>query len=132
MNIKLIFVLSLLSFLVLSDKILVVLDNKNLEKTHSQFFSLLQQSSASNQVEFAYSFGKTPIELKYYDRFKYDHIVVLCTSEKGNRLPSQSPKAELKPEKSSRTLMKEEMSSLLEMSIPHTPTGNCSTRLEWI
>jgi len=84
MSTKAIFLFSFLLFMVVSDKILVVLDSKNLEKTHSQFFDLLKKSGESNQVEFAYSFGKNSIELKYYDRFRYDHIVIMCTSDKGN------------------------------------------------
>jgi hypothetical protein len=106
MNIKSIFLLSVLVLLVMGDKILVVLDNKNLEKTHSQFFDLLKQHS--NQVEFAYSFGKNSIELKYYDRFRYEHIVVMCTSDKGTPSPIQRPTARSRPKTSSPTSMREE------------------------
>lgn len=76
-------VLSFLVLLVVSDKILVILDNKQLEDTHSQFFELLK-GEKNHQVEIAYSFGRSNIELKYYDRFRYDHIIVMCTSDKGN------------------------------------------------
>lgn len=74
----------LLVTLLAADKILVVLDNKQLLETHSQFFTLLKETGSENEVEFAFSFGKDNIELKYYDKFRYDHIVVMCTSEKCN------------------------------------------------
>ena len=75
-------ILSLLVLLAFGDKILVILDNKQLEQTHSQFFQLLK-AEGRHQVEIAHSFGRNNIELKYYDRFRYEHIVVMCTSDKG-------------------------------------------------
>ena len=62
------------------DRILVILDNKALEQTHWKFFDMLKKEG---EVEIAYSYGKNKIELKAYDKFKYEHIVVMCTSMKG-------------------------------------------------
>lgn len=91
---------------VCSDKILAILDSKDLEKTHSTFFSLLTQGG-QHQVEFAHSFGKSNIELKYYDRFRYDHIVVFCTSDKGTPPNTQKSTAASRPETSSPTSTRE-------------------------
>lgn len=83
------FVISIIiavSFVAQTDKILVVLDNAQLQSTHSKLLSLLvsprNNKTKENEVEIAYSFGPQAIELKKYDRFKYDSIVVMCTSEK--------------------------------------------------
>ena len=76
-----------ISFVAQADKILVILDNAELKNTHSKFLSLLasprSNKTKENQVEIAFSFASTPIELKNFDRFRYDSIVVMCTSEKG-------------------------------------------------
>lgn len=74
-----------LSFIAAADKILVILDNADLANTHSRFISLLanprSNKTKDNEVEIAYTYQKTnPIQLKNYDRFKYDSIVVMCTS----------------------------------------------------
>jgi hypothetical protein len=45
------------------------------------------------ELEIAYSFGKNKIELNYYDRFRYEHIVVMCTSAKGTSLFIQNSTA---------------------------------------
>lgn len=37
---------------------------------------------SAHNVEIAYSFSKSKIELKTYDRFKYDHVIVMCLSAK--------------------------------------------------
>jgi len=63
-----------------SSKILAILDNKLIEETHWKFFDMLKKEG---ELEIAYSFGRDKIELKYYDRFRYDHIVVMSTSAKG-------------------------------------------------
>lgn len=77
---KLVTILAILLALSTCSRILAILDNKSLQNTHSLFFKLLEKD---NELEFAYSFEKNNIELKYYDRFRYDHIVVMCTSAKG-------------------------------------------------
>lgn len=75
-----------INFIAQADKILVVLDNAELKNTHSRLLSLLasprSNKTKENDVEIAFSFGPKAIELKNYDRFKYDSIVVMCTSEK--------------------------------------------------
>ena len=38
---------------------------------------------SAHNFEIAYSFSKSKIELKTYDRFKYDHVIVMCLSAKG-------------------------------------------------
>jgi hypothetical protein len=53
-------ILSLLVLLVVGDKILVIVDNKQLEDTHSQFFGLLKGDS-KHSVEIAHSFGRNNI-----------------------------------------------------------------------
>lgn len=78
---KLVAVLAMLLVASSCSRILVILDNKSLKTTHSEFFELLERG---NELEFAFSFEKHNIELKYYDRFRYDHIIVMCTSAKGN------------------------------------------------
>lgn len=83
---KLLALLCLILALANTSRILVILDNKNLEQTHSEFFKLLAHN---NELEFAYSFGKNNIELKYFDRFRYEHIVVMATSAKCNTLSTQ-------------------------------------------
>ena len=70
-----------LAALAACSRVLAILDSKALLNTHSEFFKLL---SADNELEFAYSLGKNSIELKYFDRFRYEHIVVMCTSSKGS------------------------------------------------
>jgi hypothetical protein len=99
--------ISLLVLLVVGDKILVVLDNKQLESTHSQFFDILRDSG-SHEVEIAYSFGKSNIELKYYDRFRYEHIVVMCTSDKGTVNSMQTHRAKSRQEILFHISMREE------------------------
>jgi hypothetical protein len=47
----------------ISTKTLVILDNKDLQRTHSKFFKKLE---SYGQLTFAYSFDKE-IKLKYYD-----------------------------------------------------------------
>lgn len=122
-------ILSLLILLVVGDKILVILDNKQLEDTHSQFFGLLK-GDGRHSVEIAHSFGRNNIELKYYDRFRYEHIIVMSTSDKGNSHPMQIRTARSRLEISSLTLMREEMWSSLEMSILPSLTENSSMPLE--
>lgn len=73
-------ILALLTLLTSCSKVLAILDSKTLLTTHSEFFKLL---SKNNELEYAYSFGKNNIELKYFDRFRYEHIIVMCTSAKG-------------------------------------------------
>jgi hypothetical protein len=63
-------------------KTLVVLDNKNLHGTHSQFFKKLE---AYGTVEYAYSYEKE-IKLKYYDEYLYERLVLMCTSQKGTSM----------------------------------------------
>lgn len=99
-------ILSLLVLLAFGDKILVILDNKQLETSHSQFFELLK-GEGKHQVEIAHSFGKNNIELKYYDRFRYQHIVVMCTSDKGKDFYMKTPTVRSRPETSSLTSTKE-------------------------
>lgn len=77
---RLLLVFLFLLALTSSSKILAILDNKALQTSHSDFFSLLEKHY---DLSFAYSFEKNPIELKYFDRFIYDHIIVMCTSAKG-------------------------------------------------
>lgn len=76
-----------ISFIAEADKILVIFDNAQLKTTHSKLLSLLanprSNKTKENEVEVAYSFGSGAIELKNFDRFRYDSIVVMCTSEKG-------------------------------------------------
>jgi hypothetical protein len=74
-----------ISFIAATDRILVIVDNADLIKTHSKFLSLLasprSNKTKDNEVEIAYTYQKgNPIQLKNYDRFKYDSIVVMCTS----------------------------------------------------
>ena len=80
---KILFTVTLVCLLALaqSTKILAVLDSKATEQTHFKFFEMLKNEG---ELELAYSFGKDKIELKYYDRFRYDHIIIMCTSSKGN------------------------------------------------
>ena len=73
-------VLAMLVVSVCTDKILAILDNKVLEDTHGKFFEMLKKEG---ELEIAYSYGKNKIELKHYDKFRYDHIIVMCTSSKG-------------------------------------------------
>jgi hypothetical protein len=72
------------SFISTADRILVIVDNADLVKTHSRFIFLLtspHNNKTDNEVEIAYTYQKgNPIQLKNYDRFKYDSIVVMCTS----------------------------------------------------
>lgn len=75
-------IFSLLLLCIICDRVLVVLDNRNLENTHSRFLDLLR-NKGKNNVEIAYSFGSQAIQLKYYDQHKYEHIVILGTSDKG-------------------------------------------------
>ena len=63
------------------DKILVISDNADVSTTHSQFLSMLKKS---HEVDIAYSFGSEKIELKKYDRFNYEHVIVMSLSSKGN------------------------------------------------
>lgn len=74
-------ILTLLTLLTSCSKVLAILDSKTLLTTHSEFFKLLAKN---NELEYAYSFGKNNIELKYFDRFRYEHIIVLSTSAKGS------------------------------------------------
>jgi hypothetical protein len=74
-----------ISFIAVTDRILVIFDNADLIKTHSKFISLLtsprNNKTKDNEVEIAYTYQKgNPIQLKNYDRFKYESIVVMCTS----------------------------------------------------
>jgi hypothetical protein len=80
MDLKILLVILAAFTIVHSSKILAILDNKLIEETHWKFFDLLKKEG---ELEIAYSFGKDKIELKYYDRFRYDHIVVMSTSAKG-------------------------------------------------
>ena len=80
MDFKILCVLLTLLSLAHTSKILAILDNKLLEETHWKFFDMLRKEG---ELEIAYSFGRDKIELKYYDRFRYDHIVVIATSAKG-------------------------------------------------
>ena len=64
-------------------RVLVVVDNRNLEETHSQFIESLKLGG-ENSVSVAYSFGIDAIKLKHYDQHKYEHIVVMSTSDKGS------------------------------------------------
>lgn len=123
-------ILSLLVLLVVGDKILVIVDNKQLEDTHSQFFGLLK-GDGRHSVEIAHSFGRNNIELKYYDRFRYDHIIVMCTSDKGKTHLMQTRKAKSRLEISSHTLMREETWSSLEMLIHPSHIGSSSMPLEF-
>lgn len=73
------------SFITAADRILVIVDNADLVKTHSRFISLLasprNNKTKDNEVEIAYTYQKgNPIQLKNYDRFRYESIVVMCTS----------------------------------------------------
>lgn len=72
----LLFVLSVTT--IATNHVLVILDNANILDTHSQFLELLR---AKYNVELSYVFGKEKIELKNYDQFRYQHIIVMCTSE---------------------------------------------------
>lgn len=77
---KILFLVALLMALSNCDRILVIMDSKSFLNTHSDFFKLLEKG---NTVEFAYSFDRNNIELRYFDQFRYEHIVVMCTSAKG-------------------------------------------------
>lgn len=79
MNLRISFVIALMLWLSACDNILMVLDSTQLEKTHTKLISMLK---SAHNVEIAYSFGKSKIELKTYDRFKYDHVIVMCLSAK--------------------------------------------------
>ena len=98
--------LALMVGLATCGRVLVVLDNRNLETTHSQFIESLKLGGA-NEVKIAYSFGSEAIKLKHYDQHKYEHIVVMSTSDKGTQGLTQTLKASSRPGKSSLTSMKE-------------------------
>jgi hypothetical protein len=72
------------SFIFTADRILVIVNNSDLIKTHSQFISLLasprQNKAKDNEVEISQTYQKdNPIQLKNYGRFKYESIVAMCT-----------------------------------------------------
>lgn len=80
MKVVLVIALALLSVSALNvTKTLVVLDNKNLHGTHSQFFKKLEEYGT---VDYATSYDQD-IKLKYYDEYIYDRLVLMCTSQKG-------------------------------------------------
>ncbi len=118
-----------LLMLVIGDKILVIVDNKQLEQTHSEFLELLK-GQRGHEVEIAHSFGKNNIELKYYDRFRYDHIVVMCTSDKGKNGITQICRVKSKQKILSHILIRVETSSSLEMLILPIHIESFSTHLE--
>lgn len=62
------------------DNILVVSDDANIGTSHSQFLSMLRKS---HHVDIAYSFGSNKINIKNYDRFNYQHVIVMSLSTKG-------------------------------------------------
>ena len=72
-------VLAALLLLATCDNILVVLDNAELVNTHSQLLDMLK---SSHNVEVRYNFDKEKISLKNYDRFKYQHVIVMSLSTK--------------------------------------------------
>lgn len=87
MNLRFLVCFAIFIAMAVSENILIILDNAQLRQTHSKIISLLQ---STHSVEIAYSFGKTKIELKAYDRFKYDHVIVMCLSGKCNNMLTQS------------------------------------------
>ena len=124
-----IFTLLLISIILSSiaaDKILAILDNKAIEDTHSSFFNMLRKEG---DLEIAYSSGRSKIELKYYDKFRYDHIIVMCTSTKGIFLSIQKYRAKSKSKISYPISILEEMLLLSETLTHHSPSENSSTLL---
>ena len=123
-----IFVLSvLLTWVTLCDNILIILDNALLKQTHSQLIELLQ---STHNVEIAYTFGKTKIELKTYDRFKYHHVIVMGLSAKGIYTLIKNLLVKLKLMISYLTLIKGEMLSLLGILILKNHLESFSMLLE--
>lgn len=87
---------------------------------------------SSHNVEFAYTFGKTKIELKNYDRFKYQHVIVMGLSTKGINFFTKNLQVKSKLMILSPISMKEEMSSLLVILILINRLENCSMLSELI
>ena len=115
--------LALLAIPAATDKILVILDNADIVKTHSKFFTMLQ---VSHSVEVVYSFGTEKIKLKNYDRFKYDHVIVMCLSSKCNPYLIQNRAARLRSTILFHSSTKEEMLSSWETLIPPNLLGSSS------
>lgn len=62
------------------ERILLISDSADIETTHSQFLNMLKNS---HEVEVAFSFGKNKISLRNYDRFNYQHVIVMSLSTAG-------------------------------------------------
>ena len=75
------------------DNILVVSDNADISSTHSAFLAMLNKN---HHVDVAYSFGKEKIQLKKYDRFNYQHLIVMGLSVKGIHFPYVESSSQIK------------------------------------
>lgn len=128
MNLRISFVIALMLWLSACDNILMVLDSTQLEKTHTKLISMLK---SAHNVEIAYSFGKSKIELKTYDRFKYDHVIVMCLSAKCIVYVIQKVPVKLKLMILSLTSMRVEMLQSLEILILKSPLESSSMPLEF-
>ncbi len=128
MNLRISFVIALMLWLTACDNILMVLDSTQLEKTHTKLISMLK---SAHNVEIAYSFGKSKIELKTYDRFKYDHVIVMCLSAKCIICVIQKVPVKLKLMILSLTSMRVEMLSSLEILTLKSPLESFSMPSEF-
>lgn len=128
MNLRISFVIALMLWLSACDNILMVLDSTQLEKTHTKLISMLK---SAHNVEIAYSFGKSKIELKTYDRFKYDHVIVMCLSAKCIICIIQKVPVKLKLMILSLTSMRVEMLQSLEILTPKSPLESSSMPSEF-
>lgn len=128
MNLRISFVIALMLWLSACDNILMVLDSTQLEKTHTKLISMLK---SAHNVEIAYSFGKSKIELKTYDRFKYDHVIVMCLSAKCIICIIQKVPVKLKLMILSPTSMRVEMLQSLEILTLKSPLESSSMPLEF-
>ncbi len=125
MNLKIFILITVLAWFSTCDSILLILDNTQLTQTHSKMITMLK---SSHTVQIAYSFGKTKIQLKTYDRFKYDHVIVMSLSAKCMLYVYfvQNLPVRLKLMILFLILMKEVMLSLLGILILIDLLGNCS------
>ncbi len=128
MNLRISFVIALMLWLSACDNILMVLDSTQLEKTHTKLISMLK---SAHNVEIAYSFGKSKIELKTYDRFKYDHVIVMCLSAKCIICIIQKVPVKLRQMILSPTSMRVEMLQSLGILILKSPLESSSMPLEF-
>lgn len=107
-------------------KTLVVLDNKNLHGTHSEFFKQLESYGT---VEYAYSFDRE-IKLKYYDEYIYERLIIMCTSHKGTSPLTQKHRGSRSPT-SSRSSTAGAASWSSRISTPPVLSVSCSTVSAW-